>query len=82
MLSIPTTSPRATVFTASFTGIYTFIVATPGGEDFRINGTGFVPAYDAAPGQRAFTVVLQSGDTLDYLGPAVNLYGVRLGDEL
>lgn len=80
MLSIPSTSPRATVFTAPVTALYCFVVdGANGTEDFRVNGSDSVTMVDVASGQRAFNLVLQASDTLDYLGPAISLYGGIVG---
>lgn len=77
-----------TVFTAGFPGMHTFTaVAATGlpGAQFLVNGDGVnntVAVQNLVTSQLSFTVYLDSGDQLQYMGPAAELYGVRTGNEL
>lgn len=77
-----------TVFTAGFPGIHTFVaVEATGlpGAQFFVNGdtvNNTVVVQNLVTSQMSFSVYLASGDQLGYQGPAAELYGVRIGNEL
>lgn len=88
MQSIGPSVSAASVFTAGFPGIHTFAVVAAGGlmgAQFDVNGDAVnnaVAVQGSATTQITFSVYLASGDVLSYQGPAADLAGVRLGDEL
>ena len=87
MQSIGPNASPAPVFTAGFPGIHSFVVLGTSllGAVLDVNGAQIgntSVVSDSAIRQIAFDVYLASGDVLSYEGPAADLAGVRVGDEL
>lgn len=75
------------VFSASFPGIYQFVLVktgalTPGDLWVANPGAHALDMSNNNDGSRCATVYLAANDAVLYVGPAAKLAGVRLGDEL
>jgi hypothetical protein len=88
--TFPPSAP-AVVFTATFPGIYSFVIVGSGlgGSQAYVNGAGVNNVQQVSGGtagssvvQLAFSAYLAQGDVISYEGPAAEMFGVRLGNEL